>query len=107
LNAISYDEVDAHRMGQASSMAAMMQQLSLSVGVAIGGYALEATGWLRDRPPMDVHNFYIAFAVVALLSASSAWMMWKLPRNAGADMAGRARPGEEVAEPKPAQLPAT
>ncbi|MFT3898433.1 MAG: MFS transporter [Thermomonas sp.] len=107
LNAISYAEVDAARMGQASSMAGMMQQLSLSLGVAIGGYALEATGWLRDRPPMDVHNFYIAFAVVALLSASSAWMMWKLPRNAGAEMAGRAKPGGEIVEPKPAQRPAT
>jgi len=33
--------------------------------------------------------------------------MYQLPRNAGAEMAGRARPGKEVAEPKPAQLPAT
>jgi hypothetical protein len=33
--------------------------------------------------------------------------MWRLPRNAGAEMAGRARTGKEVAEPKPAQLPAT
>lgn len=107
LNAISYDEVDARRMGQASSMSGMMQQLSLSIGVAIGGYALEATGWLRGRPTMDVHNFYIAFAVVALVSASSAWLMWKLPRDAGADMAGRAPPGGEIGEPKAAQLPAT
>ena len=30
-----------------------------------------------------------------------------LPRDAGAEMAGRAQPGGEVAEPKPAQLPAT
>jgi EmrB/QacA subfamily drug resistance transporter len=107
LNAISYDEVDAHRMGQASSMAAMMQQLSLSVGVAIGGYVLDAAGWLRHRPATDVANFYIAFVAVALVSAGSAWLMWKLPRNAGADMAGRAKPGGEIAEPKPAQRPAT
>ena len=50
---------------------------------------------------------YVAFAAVALVSAVSAWMMWKLPRDAGAEMAGRAQPGGEVAEPKPAQLPAT
>jgi MFS family permease len=107
LNAISYAEVDQARMGQATSMAAMMQQLSLSLGVAIGGYALEAGGFLWNRPDTDVRNFYVAFAVVALVSASSAWMMWKLPRDAGAEMAGRARPGDEVAEPKPAQLPGT
>jgi hypothetical protein len=88
-------------------MAGMMQQLSLALGVAIGGYALDAAGWLRQRPATDVHNFYLAFAAVALVSASSALLMRKLPRDAGAAMAGRARPGDEIAEPKPAQLPAT
>jgi EmrB/QacA subfamily drug resistance transporter len=107
LNAISYAEVDNRRMSQASSMAGMMQQLSLSMGVAIGGYALQLAGWVQHRPATDVHNFYIAFLVVGLISASSVWWMWRLPRNAGAEMAGRARTGKEVVEPKPAQLPAT
>jgi MFS family permease len=107
LNAISYAEVDSPRMGQASSLAGMTQQLSLSLGIAIGGYLLEIVGVLHDRPATDVRNFYVAFLAVGLISASSAWMMSRLPRNAGSEMAGRARPGEEVAEPKPAQLPAT
>ncbi len=107
LNAISYAEVDSRRMGQASSMAGMVQQLSLSLGVAIGGYLLEIVGALHDRPATDVQNFFFAFLGVGLISASSAWMMWRLPRNAGAEMSGRARPGKEVADPKPAQLPAT
>jgi EmrB/QacA subfamily drug resistance transporter len=107
LNAISYAEVDSKRMGQASSLAGMMQQLSLSLGVAIGGYLLQIVGALTERPATDVQNFYWAFLGVGLVSASSAWFMFKLPRNAGAEMAGRARPGKEVTEPKPAQLPAT
>jgi EmrB/QacA subfamily drug resistance transporter len=107
LNAISYAEVDSPRMGQASSLSGMAQQLSLSLGVAIGGYLLEIAGALHGRPATDVDNFLFAFVGVGLVSASSAWMMWRLPRNAGAEMSGRARPGEEVSEPKPAQLPAT
>ncbi|MBC7988111.1 MAG: DHA2 family efflux MFS transporter permease subunit [Luteimonas sp.] len=107
LNAISYAEVDSPKMGQASSLAGMMQQLSLSMGVAVGGYILEIAGLVGDRPSTDVHNFYIAFIVVGLISASSAWMMWRLPRNAGAEMAGRAKPGQEIAEPKVEQRPAT
>ncbi len=107
LNAISYAEVDSPKMGQASSLAGMMQQLSLSMGVAVGGYILEIAGLIGDRPSTDVHNFYVAFVVVGLISASSAWMMWRLPRNAGAEMAGRAKPGQEIAEPKVEQLPAT
>jgi MFS family permease len=107
LNAISYAEVDSPRMGQASSLAGMVQQLSLSAGIAIGGYLLEIMGAVTDRPATDVGNFYLAFAGVALISASSAWLMARLPSDAGAQMAGRARPGEEVAHPKAAQLPAT
>ena len=107
LNAISYAEVESARMGQASSLAGMLQQLSLSLGIAVAGYLLEAAGWASGRPSTDVHNFYWAFLGVGLVSASSVWWMLRLPRNAGAEMAGRARAGQEVAEPKPAQLPAT
>ncbi len=107
LNAISYAEVDSRRLGQASSLAGMMQQLSLSLGIAIGGYFLQIAGALAGRPATDVHNFYFAFLGVGLVSASSALFMWRLPPNAGAEMAGRGRAGREVAEPKPAQLPAT
>jgi EmrB/QacA subfamily drug resistance transporter len=106
LNAISYAEVDSPRMGQASSMAGMVQQLSLTLGIAIAGYLLEIFGVLRERPATDVQNFYLAFVGVGLIAGSSAWMMWRLPRNAGAEMAGRARPGQELTEPKPKQLPA-
>jgi MFS family permease len=107
LNAISYADVDARRMGQASSLAGMMQQLSLSLGVAIGGYLLEIVGLASDRPSTAVENFYLAFVGVGLISLSSVLFVRRLPRNAGAEMSGRARPGREVAEPKPAQLPAT
>jgi hypothetical protein len=107
LNAISYAEVDSPKMGQASSLAGMMQQLSLSMGVAVGGYILEIAGIIGSRPSTDVHNFYIAFVVVGVISASSAWMMWRLPINAGAEMAGHAETGKEIAEPKVEQRPAT
>jgi EmrB/QacA subfamily drug resistance transporter len=107
LNAISYAEVDSRRMGQASSLSGMMQQLSLSLGVAVGGYALQLVGEFNARPATAVQNFYVAFVIVGLISASSAWMMWRLPRNAGAEMAGRAEAGREILEPKAAQRPAT
>jgi hypothetical protein len=94
-------------MGQASSLAGMMQQLSLSLGIAIAGSLLQIVGAWSERPATDVQNFYWAFLGVGLISVSSAWFMFRLPRNAGAEMSGRARPGKEVAEPKAAQLPAT
>jgi EmrB/QacA subfamily drug resistance transporter len=107
LNAISYADVDAREVAQASTLAGMAQQLSLSLGVAIGGYLLQLTGILRGAASTDVHNFYWAFAGVGAIAAASSWVMAGLPRHAGAEMAGRAHPGEEVAEPKIAQRPAT
>ena len=106
LNAISYADVDSPRMGQASSLSGMLQQLSLSLGVAIGGYSLEIFGALADRPATDVHNFYWAFVVVGLISASSAYWAWRLPRHAGAEMAGRTRTARNEADPSTAELPA-
>jgi EmrB/QacA subfamily drug resistance transporter len=96
LNAISYAEVDSPRMGQASSLSGMLQQLALSLGVAIGGYLLEIVGLATGREATAVGNFYWAFLGVGLVSAASALWMWQLPRHAGAEMAGRGKPGQGV-----------
>jgi hypothetical protein len=107
MNAIAYDEVAPSHMAQASSVAGMMQQLSLSVGVAIGGYALQFAAVATGREVTAPENFSFAFFIVGGLSALSAAVMWRLPRHAGAEMAGRAGPGEELSEPKAAQRPVT
>ena len=107
MNAIAYDEVAPAKMAQASSVAGMMQQLSLSVGVAIGGYALQFAALATGREATAPENFSFAFFIVGALSALSALLMLQLPRHAGAEMAGRAGPGEELTEPKAAQRPVT
>jgi EmrB/QacA subfamily drug resistance transporter len=97
LNAISYADVESRRMGQASSLSGMLQQLALALGVAIGGYALEFVGAVFDRPATAAQNFYWAFLIVGLVSAASAWWAWRLPRNAGAELAGRGDRQNETA----------
>jgi EmrB/QacA subfamily drug resistance transporter len=105
LNAISYAEVDSPRMGHASSLSGMAQQLALSLGVAIAGYLLELIGGVAARPATDVANFYWAFLGVGLISSSSAWWMWRLPHGAGAELAGRR--DREAAERDANELAAT
>jgi len=107
MNAIAYDDVPPSHMAQASSLAGMMQQLSLSLGVAIGAYALQLASVATGREATAPENFSFAFFVVGALSALSALMMRTLPRHAGAEMAGRVGPGEELTEPKAAQRPVT
>jgi EmrB/QacA subfamily drug resistance transporter len=107
LNAISYAEVEPARMSQATSLAGMAQQLSLALGIAIGGYALTLAAELTGTAYTDAGNFSWAFLAVGAISALSAWVMFRLPADAGAEMAGRAQPGQELAEPKVVQRPGT
>ena len=107
LNAITYAEIEPERMGQASSLAGMAQQMALAIGVTIGGYALTVASIASGQPIDAAINFTFAFLTVGLISASSAWMMLRLAPDAGAEMSGKAQPGGEVAEPKPLQRPGT
>src|SRR5690606_12829013 len=100
INAIAYADVDQARMSQASSLAAMAQQIALALGVTIGGFALSVAGSLTGRPDGDPVTFMFAFLTVGLISASSVLQMRKLAPDAGAEMAGRAEAGREVTEPK-------
>ncbi|MBP6798448.1 MAG: MFS transporter [Luteimonas sp.] len=100
INAIAYADIDRERMSQASSLAAMAQQVALALGVTIGGYALSLAGRLTGQPDGAPINFTFAFLSVGLISAMSVLQMRRLPPDAGAEMAGHAEAGREVVEPK-------
>lgn len=105
LNALAYADIDQARMSQASSLAAMAQQLALALGVTLGGFALSLAGAITGRGEDAAINFTFAFLTVGLLSMGSAWQMRQLRPDAAAQMAGRAQAGREVAEPKPESRP--
>ena len=93
LNAISYAEVSQREMSQATSLASVAQQLAASFGVTIGAYALQASAWLLGHgTTLQVPDFRIAFAVIGVIAVSSVVYFWRLPEDAGAEMAGRSRP---------------
>ena len=105
LNALAYADVDQARMSQASSLAAMAQQLALALGVTLGGFALHLAGRITGRGEDAAINFTFAFLAVGLLSMASVWQMRRLAPDAAAEMAGRAQAGREVAEPKAESRP--
>ncbi|MBS0461811.1 MAG: MFS transporter [Proteobacteria bacterium] len=107
LNAISFAEVEPAHMSQATSLSGMMQQFSLSLGVAVAGYALQLVGWVTGHAPTAAASFGPAFVIVGALSGVSAWWMWRLPVDAGQELAGRAAVAQEIAQPQAAQRPAT
>ncbi len=76
-------------MSRATSLTAMGQQLSQSVGVTVGALALEAILGLRGETHLAAHDFPPAFLLVALISASSMLLFVRMPADAGAEMANR------------------
>src|SRR5262249_50954915 len=49
LNTIAYADVEQARMSRATSLVSVAQQLSISVGVAIGALAVDLTLWARGQ----------------------------------------------------------
>lgn len=89
LNALAYADIERERMSAASSLANVTQQLSLSLGVTIGAFILEHAAAAHGRTEVAAGDFGIAFAVVALISASSFWFNLRLHTHAGAEVSGR------------------
>lgn len=100
LNTLAYAEIEPARMSRATSFAGMAQQLSLSVGVGTGALALHLAATVDGAGRIEAGDFAPAFALVALIAASSALVFLPLPRDAGAEVSGH---GGRDAKAGPAQ----
>jgi EmrB/QacA subfamily drug resistance transporter len=90
INALSYADVSNRDMSSATSLSSVAQQLSLSLGVTIGAFALETANAFNGGKALGAHDFWPAFAVVGLISASSVFWMARLAPDAGAEVSGHA-----------------
>lgn len=89
LNAICYADVPRDSMSNATSFAAVGQQLSLSTGVAIGAAALETVRATHHGGALRAADFAPAFFIVAAISALSLFSFLRLAPNAGDELTGR------------------
>ena len=101
LNAIAYADVEQADMSRATSFASVAQQVSLSVGVAVAGMVLETMREIRGSDTLVQADFTPAFLVVAAISALSVFSFLRLPKDAGAEMAGAKSPIEKHTLPDP------
>jgi EmrB/QacA subfamily drug resistance transporter len=90
LNTIVYADVPTSRVSAATSLVSVAQQLSLSIGIALGALVLELGTELRAGADLAAGDFGLAFLLVAAVSATSAFPFARLDPDAGAEMAGRA-----------------
>ena len=90
LNALAYADIERRDMGRAAGLANVAQQMALSTGVTIGAAVLEAMTASAGRVNVAASDFPAAFLVVGLISASSFWPIFRLPKNAADEVSGRA-----------------
>ena len=98
VNTIAFAEIESHRMSRATALVAVAQQLSQSVGVAVGALAVETVLRLGGHGVLSAEDFPPAFIAVSLIAASSTYLFATMPPDAGADMAKR-----KGAKPAPAE----
>jgi MFS family permease len=95
LSAITYAEIESKQVGSATGMASVGQQVSVSMGVAVGAMAVEVSEWARGHTVPQTADFSAAFVVVGLMSMTSALLMFRLPADAGDEICGRSVPSGE------------
>ena len=89
INTLAYADVEPSRVGRATAMVSVVQQLALSTGVAFGALAVEITVHLRGQGVLQASDFSPAFLVVAAISALSALIFLRLEPDAGAELTDR------------------
>jgi EmrB/QacA subfamily drug resistance transporter len=87
LNSIAYADISSRDAGRATSLASVVQQLSLGMGVTIAGLVLQISNHLQGHPHIVEADFWPAFLVIGLFSVASVPVTSRLPRNAGAELA--------------------
>jgi EmrB/QacA subfamily drug resistance transporter len=88
LNTLGYSEIPKLKMSHATSLAAMAQQLSISLGVAIGASLLSLTAWLRGDSVASLgpHDFMPAFTAVGCMTMISLLFFMRLSEEEGAEL---------------------
>ena len=86
--AIAYADIAREVMSQATSLSNVAQRIAQSLGVVIGAYSLELAALVRGNAAVSIEDFWPAFLVVGLISATSVGFFVRLPANAGGEVSG-------------------
>lgn len=104
-NALVFAEIADEEMSQATAIAAVSQQISIALGVAIAGGLLEATASLSGAG-LTTGTFSVAFILVAAMAACAVFPYLGLSPQAGSAVSGhkmrveRARAPARIAHSK-------
>ena len=93
LNTVAYAETEPAIVNRASTLYAVVQQLSLSLGVTAGALMLQAAR-IGASDALTTDRFLLPFLVIAALAVAGVPFFLRLEPETGADMRGRPVPVE-------------
>ena len=90
LNTLAFVDIPKALLSSATSFAAVVQQMGMGLGVALGAVALRCAGWLRGERAgsITLMDFHLAFWMMAGLGVLAVLDCFALPREAGAEASG-------------------
>jgi len=91
LNSIAYADIPSRDVSRATSLASVVQQLSLGMGVTIAGLALQFSHELQGHATIVNGDFWPAFVTIGLFSIASIPLTRRLGHDAGDELARRSR----------------
>jgi EmrB/QacA subfamily drug resistance transporter len=101
-NALVFAEIEEKEASQATAIAAASQQITVAIGVALGGGVLEAVHHITGEP-VGQTAFTTAFVVVGIVSLCAAIPFLSLPKDAGSAVSGHGLRGTQSEDAPPAQ----
>ena len=92
LNALTYSDIVRANTSNATTFYAVAQQFSLSAGVAVAAFVLEAVQAVRGEAIIAADDFSVAFFIVAGIALLSVFQFERLDANAGSSVIDRRKP---------------
>ncbi|HEY1609419.1 MAG TPA: MFS transporter [Paraburkholderia sp.] len=87
LNSLAYADIPTRDIGRATSVASVIQQLSLGLGVTIAGIVLQISHTVQGHPTIVWSDFWPAFLAVGLFCVASIPVTRRLPAGVGDEIA--------------------
>jgi MFS family permease len=90
LNTLAFADIPKPLMSSATSFSAVVQQMGMGMGVAVGAVMLRAAAWMRGEHAgiPSLMDFHIAFWMVGFMALLAVVNCFALQPHAGAEVSG-------------------
>ncbi len=97
VNALSFADIPDSMASKATAMSAVLQQMSLAMGVAVAGAILEIETRITGTA-LTLDDFQLAFMIISAITLVSVIPFLRMKKDAGASVSGHRTPAKRRAE---------